>query len=511
MSTSQFEQFKSVLTLALEDIDFRRKNTIFQDEDYLASQKARISVLTPDISISQTSDDVESALGMLVNEPENRRIRFEPRGFEVAFSAFREGSISDPRRFWKRSNETDGIRYVLADKVGGVFFLNSSLEVLQRFPTLDTASVVAGTSYDDATDSITFTVGTTEYLAIAMQTRSIVRIYEYNDPYTLVATIGTPDTPGATAALLTEPVTLAFDTDNSRLFIGCATGQPAGASASNGFVTVYDVSTPASPIHEDIALFYDLSGSLLDGEVTGLTDLFFDEDADLLWVVNGNDEAGAFSINTTTPSYSLRKFLEPSGLGYTLRSPQQLYIQELVGGFKRIYIANGASGTLEEFDALNLSHLNTYGYRASEDELSLYNRLSDAIYGALGFAHGVVPDRVFIEDQETDILVASDNLNKRIHRFNLTAYSMDNFVNFEMLTFDVPIMVNGWSLAGTVPLDLVKVFFRFSLSEPFRELPPETAVSPSSTLQFRLSLQLDTRRFVRDWIIRHLRIHGVQA
>jgi hypothetical protein len=166
---------------------------------------------------------------------------------------------------------------------------------------------------------------------------------------------------------------------------------------------------------------------------------------------------------------------------------------------------------LEEFDELSLSHLNTYGYRASEDELSTFTRLSDSVYGALGFAHGVVPDRIFIEDQETDVLVASDNLNKRIHRFNLTAYSTENYVNFQLLTFEVPIMVNGWTISGTVPLDLVKVFFRYSLSEEFRELPQETSLAPSSTLQFRVALQLDTRRFVRDWIIRHLRIHGVQA
>jgi hypothetical protein len=511
MATSQFEQFKSLLALALDDVDFRRKNTIFQDADYLAAQQSRVSVLTPDISISQTSDDVKSALGMLINEKAERRIRFDPRGFETTFSAYREGTISDPRRFWKRENETDGVRYLLSDKVGGVFLLNSSLEVLRRFPGLDTASVVAGSSYDDATDAITFTVGATEYLAIAMESRSIVRIYEYDEPFTLVATIGTPDTPGATSALLTEPATLAFDSDNDRLFIGCTTGQPAGASADSGFVTIYDVSTPSAPVHEDIAMFFNLTGSLFDVEVEGPTDLFFDETSELLWVVNGNNEVGAFSIDTTTPIYSLRKFLEPSGRGYTLRSPQQLYIQESIGGFKRLYISNGSTGTLEEFDELSLSHLNTYGYRASEDELSTFTRLSDSVYGALGFAHGVVPDRIFIEDQETDVLVASDNLNKRIHRFNLTAYSTENYVNFQLLTFEVPIMVNGWTISGTVPLDLVKVFFRYSLSEEFRELPQETSLAPSSTLQFRVALQLDTRRFVRDWIIRHLRIHGVQA
>lgn len=511
MATSQFEQFKSLLSLALDDVDFKRKNTIFQNAEYLAAQQSRISVLTPDISISQTSDDVESALGMLINEKADRRIRFDPRGFETTFSASREGTISDPHRFWKRENETDGVRYFLSDKLGGVFLLNSSLEVLRRFPGFDTTDVVAGDAYDDPTDAISFTVGATEYVAIAMDTRAIVRIYEYAEPFGLVATIGTPDSTGATASLLTAPVSLAFDSDNDRLFIGSTTGQPPNASADSGYVTVYDVSTPSAPIHEDFVAFFDASGSLLDSEVSGPTDLFFDETSELLWVSNGNDEVGAFSINTTTATYSLRKFLEPSGPGYTLRSPQQVYIQETIGGFKRLYVSNGSTGTLEEFDELTLKHLNTYGYRASEDELSAYLRLSDSIYGAIGFAQGVVPDRIFIGDQETDVLIAADDINKRIHRFNLTAYSTENFVNFQLLTFDVPIMVNGWTVSGTVPLDLVKVFFRFSLSEDFRELPSETALAPSSTLQFRVAIQLDTRRFVRDWVIRHLRIHGVQA
>jgi len=511
MSISQFEQFKSLLYLALEDVDFKRKNAVFQNEDYLASQQARVSVLTPDISISQSVEDVDSALGMLVKDVPARKISFDPRGFETAFSAFREGTIADPRRFWKRASATDGVRYLLSDATGGVFLLNSSLEVLRRFPGLDPATVVAGSSYDDATDVITFTVGATEYVAIAMESYSAVRIYEYDDPHSLVATIGTPGTPGATAALLTEPASLAFDSDNDRLFIGCTTGQPAGATASNGFVTLYDVSTPSAPVHEDIALYYNVTGSLLDAEVTGPTDLFFDEVSDRLWVVNGNNEVGAFIVDTSTPSYGLRKFIEPSGKGYTLRDPQQAYIQEDVGGITRLYVANGATGTLEEFDEDSLVHLNTYGYRASEDELNSYTRASDSVYGALGYAHGVVPDVVSIDGQDTEVLIACDNLNKRIHRFNLTSYSTDNFVNFKMLTFDVPIMVNGWSLSGTVPIDMVKVYYRFSLSDEFKELPQETSIAPSSTLQFRMSLQLDTRRFVKDWYVRHLRVHGVQA
>ena len=516
MGNALFDQFKSTLTQALEDTDFIRKNEIYQNPDFLADALARVKGLTPDISIRLGFDDVINALGMIVRDNAQRIIRFDPRGFRTTLSAFREGLVDTPKRFWQRNNETDGVRYMLSDQISGIFLLNDSLEVLRRFPGFGPNLGVA--DYGNSVDALTFTIDTTEFLAVACFSRHIVRIYEYEAPFSLVATIGTLDTPGDTTVLLNQPVSLAYDETNNALFIANQSGTPAGATLDNGFISIFDVSTPASPTNLDISHFYENTGSLLDSEIDTPTDVFFDNGANVLWVVNGNNEVGAFTIDTANEIYSLRKFIEPSGASasssglYTLRNPEQVYVQELLGGFKRIYVANGSTGVIEEYDDLTLRHLATYGYRASEDELNTFNRLSDSVYGAIGYAQGVVADRVLIDGQEVDVLITSDTLNKRVQQFNLNAYTTDNFAVFRTINFDVPVSINGWTVNGDIPTDMVSVGYRFSDTDgDFRELPQETTIPPSSSIQFRVAVKIDTRRFVRDWHIRYLRINGTQA
>jgi len=516
MGNALFDQFKATLSQALQDQDFRRKNAIYQDDDFLADQLARISELTPDVSIRLDFDDIISAEGMVIRDQVQRIIKFDPKGFRTTLSAFREGLIDTPKRFWRRDVDDDGVRYLLADQNTGIFLLNDSLEVLRRFPGFG-PNMVVGNDYQNAADALTFTIAGTEYVAVACFNRHAVRIYEYEAPFSLVATIGTVDVPGDNGVLLNQPVSLAYDATNQLLFIANQEGTPAGATLDRGFIAIFDVSTPASPTSIDLSHFYVNTGSLLDSEIDTPTDVFFDNGANMLWIVNGNNEVGAFTIDTANSVYSLRKFIEPSGpsMGssgaYTLRNPEQVYVQNLLGGYKRVYVANGATGTVEEFDDRNLRHLATYGYRASEDELNLYNRMSDSVYGAIGYAQGVVVDRILIDEQEVDVLITSDTLNKRLQQFNLNAYSEDNFANFKLKTYSVPLSVNGWTINGDIPTDMVRVFYRFAETENFRELPQETSIPPSSSLQFRVAVRLSTKRFVRDWHIRYLRINGTQA
>lgn len=516
MANSLFDQFKATLIQALQDTDFRRKNAIFADDDFLADAVSRIQALTPDVAMRLDFNDVISTLGMIEKDNTNQQIRFEPKGFETTLSSFREGISSDPRRFWRRDNSssTDGVRYLLADRADGVFQLNDSMEVLRRFPNFGT-SIVTG-DYESSNDAVTFMVGATEYIAITSYSHEVVQIYLYNAPFTNVATIGTVDTPGATSALLESPVSLAVDTTNDLLFIACEAGMPAGASAANGFITIYDISTPSAPVHEQISHFFNLTGSILDGEINEPRDIFFDNTDNLLWVSNGGtvpvlDEVGAFTIDVTTPVYTLTKYLDTQGSGYTFETQEQVWVQDLLGGFKRIYVANGTRGTLEEFDFNTLKHLASYGFRATTDSNTTDRFDPDVIFGAIGTSSAMVADRIVIDDQEVDTIITSDPMNRRIHRFNLNAYTENNFANFQLLTFDVPVTVNGWSLSGTLPLDMVKVFYRFSETDEFRELPQDTTITSSSTLQFRVSVQLDTQRFVKSWIIRNLRISATQT
>jgi hypothetical protein len=504
---TMFDQFKATLAQAVSDEDFRRKNYLFQNPTYLQAVLDRIDALTVDVSITQGFGDVISVLGMVEQDTENSAIRFDTRGFTTTLSAFREGLVGTPMKFWRRNNAAgDYERYLLADRTGGVLILNSNVEVLHRFPNFG-ANLVAD-QYDDASDCCTFSVGGTEYVAITMKSHHTCNIYEYSVDGTFQARIGVIDTSGDIAGYLNNPVGVACDEANSILYILCDEGQPAGATLNRGYITSYDVSTPSAPAFLAHDMYYVSTGSLLDAEVTTGTDIFFD--GSFLWIANGNNEVGAIDLSGTSPRCV--KYIEAAGYGYTLHAPAQVYVHDTLGGFKHVYVANGAAGLIETFDYLTLSHQKTYGYRALEDELNSYNRMSTAIYGAIGFAQGVVADRVLLDGEETDVMICADPLNKRLHRFNLNAYTSDNFANFDMMQFDVPISVESWTVSGDIPTDMVRVYYRYSETEQFRELNCVSAgLQPTSSIQFRVSIQLDSRRFVRDWFIRELIIHGKQA
>lgn len=508
MSAIMFEQFKSLLSQLVNDSDVVRKNSILQDASYRTSILDRISILDPSVSLVQDySDALIPSLGMMFKDPSNRTIRFDPKGFSIRLSAFREGTVDNPVKIWfKAVDSGDGTRYILADRTNGVFLLNSEVEVLKRFPDY---GPITTTEYNDPSAVCTFTINSVEYVAITLYSHHICQIYLYNDPFTHIATIGTLDTPGDTSAFLYNPVGIAVDEANTTLYILNENGTPPGATLDRGFISVYDISTVATPTHTGSPWFYKNTGSLLDKEIETATDIFYDVGSTLLWVSNGNNEVGGFDLSTTTNQ--LAKYIEPSGPGYTLRAPQQVYVKELLGGYKRIYIANGNTGTVEEYDFLTLSHLNSFGYRASEDELSGYNRLSDTVYGAVGFPTGITTDRILVDGTETDVLIVADNLNKRVHRFNLNAYTADNYINFALMELAVPVSLYGWAISGTVPLDMVTVYYRFAETEEFRILPQETNTPPSSTFQFRIVLQLDPRRFVSEWRVDHLRVHATQV
>lgn len=500
-----FNQFKLMLEKAIQDEDFRRKNCLFQDGDYMADMLARIQSLTADVSIVQDYRDVISVLGMIEQDTLNSRIKFSTRGFETTLSAFREGMVVNPQKIWYRSGTPE--RYIVSDLVSGLLILNDHLEMLYRFPHFG-PNILGDNDYNSPSSCCTFTIGTTEYLAVAMYSHHCVAIYQFGNPSLFQSIIGTPDVSGADSTHLNNPVGVAFDSVTSQLYILNENGQPAGSSLDRGFISIWSLGDPpTAPTFLSNDIYYLNTGSLLDVEIENARDIFLD--GQLLWITNGNNEVGAFDVSGATVRCA--KFIEPQGAGYAFQEPNQVFVQSVTGGYKYLYVANGAPGTIERFDQLTLEHLGTYGYRASEDNLNSLNRLSGSVYGAIGYAQAVTADRVNLNGKDTDVLICADPLNRRVHRFNLTAYSTDNLANFALMEFDTPVMVNGWSLSGDIPIDLIKVYYRFSETEEFRELPQETSISPTSSIQFRVAIQLDSRKFVKNWYIRYLRIHGVQA
>jgi hypothetical protein len=503
---THFDQFKQTLIQAVEDPDFRRKNYLFQDDVYLQNFVARINALTEDVLVPLGFGDITSVLGMVEQDIANNAIKFDTRGFDVTLSAFREGVLEEPRKIWTRDVAGSTDRYIVSDGVKGLMVLSQEVETLSRFPGFGT-DLDPGNQYDGASACCTFTVGVTEYLAVVMEGHHVCHIYEYATG-TFVSRIGTVDTAGSAANELDTPLGIAVDETNSVLYILCKAGQPTGATAPNGFVASYDVSTPATPTHVADILFYRTDGSLLDAEVDAGTDIFYEDG--LLWVANGNDEVGAIDVSTT--DYRCTKFIPAAGSGYTLHDPSQLVVHEGLGGIKSVFVANGAAGLVEKFDHLTLKHLRTYGRRALEDELNLLNRLSSGVYGAVGFAKALAVDRVMLDEEDTDVMICADTLNKRLHRFNLNSYEADNFANFGWLTFTSPRLITGWTVSGDIATDMVEVYFRFAETEDFRLLNCNAAgLPPTSKVQIRLAIKLDSTKFVRDWYIKDLVILGKQA
>jgi len=509
MSTTQFDHFKLLLSQAVQDTDFIRKNSLLQDSSYLSLVTSRVEALTGDIIIYNDYSDIISSLGLLTQNIQERTISFAPKGFDIPISEYREGSINSPRRLFNMSSaKSDGAKYLLADgglggTANGVLVLNQDMEILRRFPNFGTN--VAGGEYADPSAAILFSVGGSDYIAIADYTNHVVLLYTYDGTHQ--ATIGTVGNAGADATHLSKPNGLAFN--NNTLYISCEDGQPAGATASNGFVAVWDVSTVNSPVFTSIPLYYSGTGAVLDNQVNTPVDVF--HDGDNLWVVNSvRSEVGAFDMSGSSPLCV--RYIEPSGVNYTLRTPQQIYIRDLVGGFKRLYIANMVNGTVEEFDGVTFKHLKTYGIRALEDNIGSYTRPSQYVFGALASPYGVLVDTVTIDEQDTNVLVVTDYQNGRIHRFNLDVYTDNNFVNFDWISYDVPIVITGWGINGNVPLDIISVQYRTSQTDQFQNLPQEGMTEESKTFQFRLQGKLsDVKMIDQSWSIDKLLVFGKMA
>jgi hypothetical protein len=511
MTISMFSQFQDFLASAVQDTDFVRKNTLMQDATYKQTMLDRINALTADVVIRETPDDVISQLGVMEVNDAARTIDFVPRGFQTTLSAYREGTVLAPRFIHVNTQTSpDNVRYILSDwsatsAGAGAWLLNEQMEVKRRFPNY--GANTAGGQYETAADAISVMIGDALYFIVANYTHHVVQIYSWTSPYAYISSIGTINVSGADNTHLFNPWALAFNPVTNYLYIACPTGQPAGATASNGFIAVWDLTAPAAPVFVSIPWFYAGTGSLVDTQVHTPTSL--SHDGTYLWVSNGNNSTiGAFT-GAAVPLCT--RYIEAQGAGYYLRNPVQICAYALTGGFVKLFAANALTGTVEEFDGVTYEHLNTYGIRANEDNVVGYQRLSSRVFGALGTPVGVAVDAVTIDDQTTTVMVVTDTGNNRLHRFNLDAYAQDNYVNFAEQSFGVPVSITGWSLDGTLPIRMAKVYYRFAATEQFRELPQEAQLPASRTVQFRLVIDLATDQFLTAWNIKALTIRGIQA
>jgi len=193
-----FDVIRQILSDAVKDPDFVRKNTLMQDSAMAKEMQYRISSLTPDLNITLDWSNVESSAGVLFPDPATKALVFDPLGSGNLLSNYREGVITSPGKIWARvpagsPSPTDRSRYLITDSSRGVLLVDENLQVISMFPGYVTGVPVTG--YADPGDAITFTYLGVEYVAVAMPSHHIVRIFELASG-NLYATIGSVDLPG---------------------------------------------------------------------------------------------------------------------------------------------------------------------------------------------------------------------------------------------------------------------------------------------------------------------------
>jgi len=248
--TKQFDDFKQLLGIATTDTDFVRKNTAMQDTTYATAVSTRISALSEHYNFDIGSDNVASVNGLVTNDTDNRQLKLNALAAKNVLVDSLEHDAMTPIKIWVRTSSgvtpADGIRYVITCSDVGVLFANESGELVGSLPGFGDE---ANDGYADASAAITFTVGTTEYIAVAMASHSIVRVYAMSD-WSLITTIGTLDTPGLPDADdLTSPVDLAFGT-----ITRTGTGDTIGGTAPAMTLTDAGASFTAADIGRSITL-----------------------------------------------------------------------------------------------------------------------------------------------------------------------------------------------------------------------------------------------------------------
>ena len=472
-----FDQFKQLLALATTSTEFQAKNVVMQDATFSGLVSSHIAALSPDFNIRLNSTNVLSATGLLENNTLTRKMQFLPKGTEKLSLGYLERNIETPVRMWARPAETDGRRYIIADSAKGVLFSNDKGEINGAVPGYGTTG-----GYDAPASAITFTVSSVEYLAIAMPTHNIVRVFDMAT-FAVVSTIGVYNAPGLPGGNLDTPVDLAFDAATSTLYICSDTGvAPTGTGV--GYIASYDLTTPATPAFGSY-IAINAGGALLHGQVSAPKNIVFDSVLNALWVTSHTattPEVGAISVaGLTTPGY-LVAYLETRGIGYDI-VPSGMWLTSN----RKLYVS--AASTVEVFDVATLKHVRTYGQHAIEDTVTDTSTEVDLDFGALS---SIVVDTVTIGGVSVTTLMVGDSGNRRIVRFSENTFDQDSYITFNSATFGVPVAIHGYLLQGSIPAENVVLEYRTSATGLWQVLSGTDDVPGVTFLQFRLRVRLSS-------------------
>jgi len=173
-----------------------------------------------------------------------------------------------------------------------------------------------------------------------------------------------------------------------------------------------------------------------------------------------------------------------------------------------LYVANGAYGNIVTFSIATGRVIHTFGIRSLEDNALSQNPV---FYGNAGAVSGVLPDLINIDGTSSNVIIVSDEANRRVYRLNEDSFNVVNECVFRIQSYAVPIRLRGWSLVGTVPSGAVKVEYRFFTNEPWHILDPCSSTTPSTNLQFKITVTQRPELPIAPSHIRQLVIIGEQA
>lgn len=549
--------FLETLRRLLQDPSLATRNALF-DASMQALLVARVDALTPDVLTWLTASDVLSEAGSLEAQPTYSRLALNASGFEYRLSRFRDGLMGQPRKMRRRTpsdllaaTPSDRVRYLLSDPVDGVLLLDQNLEIVRTFPGLISSGTISGAQYADANCAVAATIGVTEIVVVACGApQHAVQIFNYATG-ALLATIGTPGTaglPDAVPVRLTDPVSVAVDEDNSRLFIACRTGNGTGGDVTSaGFVVEFDIAAPAAPVLVGYVLVGNGLYRLNNSQCRRPSDVFIEPEKLVpplqparLWVANGLGDVAAFTRAAVTDPWVPTLTIEAQGAGYTLGPDtvtlpanefSENAIDVLTGAdaTTRLYVAASRTAEVHAFRASTPAtvpafggavdfgaHEAKYGQRGLETSMP-YNTMLRVYstpvqprltFGVFASATGVCADETTITGESAASLVlhVADADAGRLQRLRLEVYEDENLITFNSAVSAVPVCVVGWFLPvdASFPAEYLTLEVRdpgdatvtpVIAATPWREVP-RAGFSPSvsgpllTRYQFRLRARL---------------------
>lgn len=483
--------FTELLSRLLGDSALESKNTAY-DASLQTYVQDRVAALSPDkvewYGASEVDTVTDVPTGSLEPDVGNNAVKLDASGFQFSLSQFRDGVQRAPRRIRRRApgiavptTGADRVRYIAAGPTDGVLLLDENLEIVRTFPNFEPgAAPVSATGYADAECAVaaTPTTAAAEHVFIACGgAQHVVQIYTYAGTH--VASIGTPGSAGTpdVGGDITEPVAVAVDEANDRLFVACRAGDPPGSDAlDNGFVAEFDISAIATPVFVQYHLIAGGLNKLNNAECQKPTDVFFVPGGTVpderLWVANGLGDVGEFSRALVGDAYQPSLVLEAIGPGYVLgangangATDSENSLDVLTGsdGATRLYVTSDRLGRVEVFrvaggaDLPIGAHEASYGFLGAESALPFGVTLpvqsvcpGDPMltFGSFANASGVVADELTLigDSVASRLLVVADRTAGRLQRLRVDVYEDLNTVTFDAVTSTVPVCPVGWFL-----------------------------------------------------------------